>query len=130
MGLNLFTGLFMYVVYIFIGLFVTALLLALLLFPFWKVWRRLRDHHPDIWQSAGPFAVRDMLRSWGLAGIFIDVIVKINRDKDRQAQDPTLAKWVRACVELIRMFPRTWGARIGTLALFSLIVYKLTRLII
>ncbi|MDE2336508.1 MAG: hypothetical protein KGL10_04290 [Alphaproteobacteria bacterium] len=107
----------------------TALLLSVPLFPFWKVWRRLRDHHPDIWRAAGPFAPRDMLRSPGLVGIFTDVIVKINRDKARQAQDPELARWVRACVELIRLFPRTWGARIGCLAAFGLIVYKLTALV-
>ncbi len=117
----------MWVVYIFIGFFVTALLLAALLFPFWKVWRRLSSHHPDIWQAAGPFEARDMIRSPGLIGIFIDVTVKINRDRERQAQDPVLAKWVRASVEIIRMFPRTWGARILTLIVFFYLVAEITK---
>ncbi len=117
----------MWVVYIFIAVFVTALLLAGLFFPFWKVWMRIRYHHPDIWQAAGPFEVRDMLRSTGLAGIFIDVIVKINRDKVRQKMDPTLAKWVRACVEMIRMAPRTWGMRFLYLIVFIYIVAEITK---
>ncbi len=117
----------MWVVYIFIAVFVTALLLAGLLFPFWKVWKRIRDHHRDIWQAAGPFEVRDMLRSTGLAGIFIDVIVKINRDKARQEKDPALAQWVRACIEIIRMAPRTWGMRIIYLIVFIYIVVEITK---
>jgi hypothetical protein len=126
MGLNV----FMIIVYIVISLFVTALLLAVLLFPFWKVWARIKTHHPDIWRSAGPFEPEQMLASPGLAGIFTDVVVRMNRDKALQAADPYLAKWVRVCIEEMRLLPRTTPSRIFCLALLIWLVFSLTKFLI
>ena len=72
----------MFIVYIVVVAFVTALLLSIPLFPFWKVWQRIKSHHPDIWRSAGPFEVMSMIASPGLAGIFIDVLIRMENDKD------------------------------------------------
>ena len=51
----------MIVVYIVTTVFVMVLLLSIPLFPFWKVWGRMKTHHPEIWQSAGPFEPNDMI---------------------------------------------------------------------
>src|SRR3954469_23195716 len=81
------------ILYIVVVVFVIALLLSIPLFPFWKVWKRLQTHHPDIWASAGPFDVVSMITSPGLVGIFASVLIRLETDKDRHAKDPPLAKW-------------------------------------
>lgn len=110
------------VVYLVILPCVIALLLAALLFPFWKVWRRLQTHHPDIWNAAGPFRVADMLASPGLAGLFILVLSKMNRDPDLRARDPDIVRWVAACIEVLRFLPKGLWAQVmaGLVALYLL----------
>jgi hypothetical protein len=108
----------MSILYIVVVPFVIALLLSIPLYPFWKVWKRLQTHHQDIWMAAGPFDVFSMVRSPALAGIFTDVLVRIENDKDRHAKDPDLAKWTHVCIELIRMAPRTFIAQITCFLVF------------
>ncbi len=120
----------MVVVYIVVVPFVIALLLGAILFPFWKVLDRMKTHHQDIWQSAGPFELDSMIRSPGLAGIFITVLTKMNRDKELQAKDPLLAKWVRGCIEVIQMVPRTISGRIGFAVIFVVFAFGLTKFLI
>jgi len=119
----------MSILYIVVVPFVIALLLSIPLFPFWKVWKRLQTHHPDIWKAAGPFDVFSMVRSPGLASIFTDVLVRIENDKDRHAQDPDLAKWTHICIELMRMAPRTVAAQAISLLVFFYLASALSKLL-
>ena len=119
----------MFVVYIVIGAFVMLLLLSVPLFPFWKVWQRLQTHHPDIWKSAGPFEIRDMLASPDLIGIFIKVLVRMEVDTALKERDPVIVKWARASMELVRMLPRTFPARLGYFIIFLYLTYALTKLL-
>jgi len=120
----------MFVVYIVVAAFVMVLLLSVPLFPFWKVWARLKTHHPDIWQSAGPFEPRDMIASPGLIGIFLQVLVRMSNDKDLLARDPALIKWVRIAMEVVHLIPRTLLARIGYLIVFLYLTYSVTKLLV
>ena len=117
------------VVYIVVAVFVIALLLSIPLFPFWKVWSRIKSHHQNIWLSAGPFEVMSMIASPGLAGIFIDVLIRMETDKELQARDPVLGKWVRMSMELLRMMPKTFLSQLGYFLLFLYFTEALTTLL-
>jgi hypothetical protein len=117
-------------VYLVIGIFVTALLLCAPLFPFWKVWARIRSHHPDIWRSAGPFDLGTLAASPGMINIFLSVVMKMNTDKALLAQDPELARWVRVSVEMLRLVPRSLQARIVFGLIFAYLLITLTRFLI
>jgi hypothetical protein len=120
----------MIVVYIVVAAFVMVLLLSIPLFPFWKVWQRMKTHHPDIWQSAGPFEPRDMIASPGLAGIFLQVVIKMVNDKALLERDPEIVKWCRGAMVIVDMVPRTWPARIGYSVIFLLLTATLTQWLI
>jgi hypothetical protein len=120
----------MAVVYIVVAAFVITLLLSFPLFPFWKVWKRLQTHHPDIWQSAGPFKLADMIASPGLAGIFIDVLIRMENDKALQTRDPEMGKWCRVSMELMRLLPKTFPAQIGYSIIFLYFANVLTMLLL
>jgi len=119
----------MIVVYIVIVTFVIALLLSIPLFPFWKVWQRIKTHHPDIWRSAGPFELMSMVASPGLIGIFLSVVIRMETDKDLQSRDPVLGKWVRWAMEIVRMMPRTFMSQVGYFLGFLYFTDLLTTLI-
>ena len=120
----------MVVVYIVTTVFVMVLLLSIPLFPFWKVWERMKTHHPDIWQSAGPFEPGDMIASPGLLGIFLQVIVRMENDKALFERDPVIVKWVRISMEIVRMLPRTLMSQAGYFALFLYFTEVLVKLLL
>jgi hypothetical protein len=120
----------MFIVYIAVAVFVMTLLLAIPLFPFWKVWARLKTQHPDIWQSAGPFQPADMLRSHGLISIFIQVVIRISTDTALQQRDPLLVKWSRMSVEVMRLMPRTLASQAAYVIIFVYLAYRLTRALV
>lgn len=120
----------MIIVYIVVVAFVTALLLSIPLLPFWKVWLRIKSHHPDIWRSAGPFEVMSMIASPGLAGIFIDVLIRMENDKDLLGRDPFLRKWVHIAMEVVRMMPRTFMSQIGYFLVFLYFTNLLTTILL
>lgn len=119
----------MSILYIVVVAFVTALLLSLPLFPFWKVWKRLQTHHQDIWAAAGPFDVFSMVRSPGLISIFTNVLVRIENDKDRHAKDPDLAKWTHVCIELMRLMPRSFVSQVVCFLIFFYFTGALSKLL-
>ena len=120
----------MIVVFIVVVAFVTALLLSIPLLPFWKVWQRIKFHHPDIWRSAGPFELMSMIASPGLAGIFINVLIRMENDKVLLSRDPVLKKWVHISMELVRMMPRTFMAQIGCFFVFLYFADLLTTILL
>ena len=119
----------MIVVYIVAAAFVMVLLLSIPLFPFWKVWKRIKTDHTDIWKSAGPFEPRDMIASPGLIGIFLQVVIRMSRDKALLGTDPVLGKWCHVAMDVIEHVPRTWSARLGTLIVFLYFTVELTKLL-
>jgi hypothetical protein len=120
----------MIVAYIVAAVFVTALLLSILLTPFWKTGQRIKTHHPDIWRSAGPFDPASLIASPGLIGIFINVLIRMENDKELLGRDPTLGKWCRFSMELLRLLPRTLPSRVGTCIIFIYLINKLTGLLL
>ena len=120
----------MIVVYIVTTVFVMVLLLSIPLFPFWKVWGRMKTHHPEIWQSAGPFEPNDMIASPGLLGIFLQVVVRMENDKALLERDPVIIKWVRVSMEVVRMVPRTLVSRVCCFAIFLYFTAELVKLLL
>lgn len=117
----------MVLVYIVALPFVMALFLALPLFPFWKVWTRMRSHHPEIWRAAGPFEVGDMIRSPGLVGIFVSVLMKMNRDADLRQKDPVIAGWTAATIEVLRFIPKGLAGQAVAGLVFFYATHRLAR---
>ena len=96
----------MSVVYIVIVVFVTALLLSPLLFPFWKVWSRLKSRHPDILPSG--------------IDTFMDFI---NAAKDNAAlrkKDLKLFQWCQTSQQILKMLPKSF---VGQVAAFFVFLY-------
>ena len=120
----------MIVVYIVTTVFVMVLLLSIPLFPFWKVWDRMKNLHQDIWLSAGPFEPRDMIASPGLIDIFLQVLVRMSNDKSLLERDPVIVKWVRVSMEVVRMVPRTLMSRIVFFAVFVYFTEVLVKLLL
>lgn len=119
----------MIIVYIVVAAFVMVLLLSIPLFPFWKVWQRMKSHHPDIWKSAGPFEPQDMIRSPGLIDIFLQVVIKMEHDKALRERDPLIVKWAGVAMEVVRLLPRTTFSRIIGVIIFFGLVIQLTKLL-
>ena len=70
-----------------------------------------------------------MIASPGLAGIFIDVLIRMENDKELQARDPYLGRWVRTAMEVLRMMPRTFLSQIGYFLIFLYFTEVLTKLL-
>ncbi len=108
----------MAVVYIVTVFLVTALLLSIPLFPFWKVSERLKTHHPDIWNSKGPFGILSLLAAPALLGSFFEVLEQVEKDAAMKKNDPELVKWCVMAREVLRMLPRSFPAQIGYFIIF------------
>jgi hypothetical protein len=119
----------MAVVYIVTVLLVTALLLSIPLFPFWKVWTRLKAY-PDIWNAKGPFDLMSLLGTPALAGDFIDVLIEIKKDEHLKRRDPYLVKWAAMAVEIYLMLPRSFVAQVGWFILFMYFTGVLTSVLL
>lgn len=113
------------VIYIIIVFFVTCLLLAFPLFPFWKVWRRLKGNHPALWADKGPFDLHTMTAHPSVVNNFMGIIADKNASKD----DPELAKWAGLAHEISKMAPRSFLAQVGYFFVFLYFVAVITRLV-
>lgn len=107
-------------VYLVVVFFVTALLVSIPFFPFWKVWHRLKTRNKDIWDAHGPFDPAGFLTSSAQWDDFLKIINLADRDDVLKARDPELVKWCRLCREVINMFPKSF---LGQIALFVLLLY-------
>jgi hypothetical protein len=96
------------IVYLFVVFLVTSLLLALPLFPFWKVWSRVKNYHPDLWMSKGPFTVMDFVTGTGVLRSFLDIVALADKDEELMRRDPELVKWARLAREVWKMAPRSF----------------------
>lgn len=116
-------------VYIFVVLLVTSLLLALPLFPFCKTWLRLKKYHPDLWNDKGPFDLMTLLTNSATVRGFMDIIALADRDEELVKRDPELIKWTKLSREVWKMAPRSFGKQILYFLVFLYFEWFLTRMI-
>ncbi len=106
------------VIYMIVMMCVICLLIALPLYPFWKVWGRLKTHHPDLWAAKGPFDPLTLVSGTGAIGEFLEIIALAEKDEELIKRDPYLIKWTRLAREVIRMVPRSFMGQIGYAIVF------------
>lgn len=98
----------MSVVYIGTVFLVIVLLLSLPLFPFWKVWERLKTHHQGIWNAKGPFYILNFVATPRCINSFLEVIDTAKKDKALKQNDPYLIKWCVMAHEVRGLIPRSF----------------------
>ncbi len=114
------------IIHILLALLVGCLLLTPVMLPFWKVWARLKSHHPDIWQAKGPFDPVTFLAHGYVAKNFFEIIALAEHDEALKARDPYLVKWAHTGREMIRMMPRGFIKQILAALVFMALVYAIS----
>lgn len=120
----------MAIFYIVVAGLVMILLLALPLFPFCKVWKRLKTHHPGLWASKGPFDPVSLMAHPNLVRGFLDIVALADKDETLLNSDPELIKWCRVSREVWKMMPRSFLAQIGYALVFLYFVGFFTSAIV
>ena len=85
---------------------------ALPLYPFYKVWKRLRDHHRDLWNGMGPFDPMSLLTMSRTQKSFMRIIALAKEQETLQERDPELIKWTNVCNELIKALPKSFTKQV------------------
>lgn len=114
------------IIHILLALLVGCLLLTPVVLPFWKVWRRLKSHHPDIWHAKGPFDIVTMLAYGNVVKNFFEIIALAEHDEELKARDPYLVKWAHTAREMIRMLPQGMFKQVLAAMIFMALVYALS----
>jgi hypothetical protein len=114
-----------YIVYLLVVFLVISLLLALPLFPFCKVWRRLKNYHPDLWLAKGPFGLMDFMAGGGTLKNFVAFLGEAANDEALKKKDPQLVSWARFSHELVKMLPKSFLGQIGVAVLFVYFLWVL-----
>lgn len=114
------------IIHIFVYFFVGCLLLTPLALPFWKVWKRLKTHHPDIWHAKGPFDPVTMMAHGYVIKNFFEIIALGEHDEALKERDPELVKWTHVSREMIRLMPRGMGGQIVAVIIFLTLLYALS----
>jgi hypothetical protein len=114
------------ILYIVVAALVMTLLIAIPLFPFCKLWSRIKNHHYDLWMSKGPFGLWDMMAHPELVRGFLDIVALADKDETLLQKDPELVKWARICREVWKMMPRSFLSQIGVTLLFVYFVWFFT----
>ncbi|HRI76652.1 MAG: hypothetical protein H3C49_06615 [Alphaproteobacteria bacterium] len=113
------------IIHIFICVVVGCVLLTPLVLPFWKVWARLKSHHPDIWHGKGPFDVVTLLAHGYVVKNFFEIIALAEHDEELKARDGELVKWARVSREMLRLLPQGFMGQVGCVILFLVLTYML-----
>lgn len=114
------------ILYIVVAGLVITLLLAIPLFPFCKLWSRIKNHHYDLWMSKGPFGLWDMMADPGLVRGFLDIVALADKDDALLTKDPELVKWAKVSREVWKMMPRSFLSQVGVFFVFLYFVWFLT----
>lgn len=114
------------IIHIFIGVLVACLLLTPAVLPFWKVWRRLKTHHPDIWHAKGPFDPVTLMAHSYVVKNFFEIINLADRDETLMERDPELIKWARVAREMMRILPHSFLGQLGFVLLLFAMVYAMS----
>ena len=106
--------------YVFCGFVVISCMLALPIYPFFKVWKRLRDHNRDLWNGMGPFGLLDLITTERVQRNFIRIINIAKDQEELQERDPELIKWTNVCREFLKALPKGFVKQIlvGIVLLF------------
>ena len=75
------------ILYIVVAGLVMTLLIGIPLFPFCKVWLRLKRDHLDLWMSKGPFDIWDMMAHPELVRGFLDIVALADKDETLMHND-------------------------------------------
>lgn len=116
----------LYIIHILFAIIVGCLLLTPVVLPFWKVWSRLKSHHPAIWQSRGPFDPVTMMAHPYVVSNFLEIIALAEHDETLKAHDPILVKWTHVAREMLRMLPRSLIGQTLAVLLFFILSYSLS----
>ncbi|MFH1158345.1 MAG: hypothetical protein V1721_05615 [Pseudomonadota bacterium] len=108
----------MSVVYIGTVFLVIVLLLSLPLFPFWKVWERLKTHHQDIWNARGPFDLLSLVAMPACLGSFLEVMDMAEKDEALKRHDPYLVKWCAMAREVRELIPQSFPGQVCYFLIF------------
>lgn len=106
------------ILYIVITILVMVLLVGLPLFPFCKVWKRIKTHHQDLWVSKGPFGIVDLMAHPEYVRGFLDIVALADKDETLMKQDPELVKWCRISREVWKMMPKSFIGQVFLVFLF------------
>lgn len=109
---------------------VSALLLAIPLFPFWKVLKIIREKHQDIWLQYGPFDLGNLFSTTEIQRNFFKVINKGGTDDKLKGNDPELATWLRICREVSNMAPRSFIRQVAYFLIYMFFVGTFTGTIV
>ncbi len=120
----------MSILYIVVAGLVMTLLIGIPLFPFCKVWLRLKSDHLDLWMSKGPFNLWDMMAHPELVRGFLDIVALADKDETLMQRDPALVKWAKLAREVWKMMPRSFIAQIGWALVFVYFVCFFTGTIV
>lgn len=105
-------------------------MLAIPLFPFWKVRKIIRDHHPDIWAHYGPFDLQNLLATAEIQKNFFRIVALGGEDVKLKSEDARLATWLRICREVWAMAPQSFGRQVLYFALYLFFVGTFTSTIV
>ena len=98
----------MSITYISTVFLVIALLLSIPLLPFWKIWKRLKTHHPEIWNVKGPFDPLSLMATPMCFDNFLETINMVESDKEIKRSDPYLVKWCVVALEVRDLIPKSF----------------------
>lgn len=118
------------ILYIFVAACVMTLFIGLPLFPFWKVWKRLKTHHLDLWMAKGPFDLWNLTSHPELVRGFLDIVALADQDETLRNNDPYLVKWTKISREVWKMMPRSFMGQLGVALVFLYFVWFFTSSIV
>lgn len=120
----------MSILYIVVVVLVTFLLLSIPLYPFWKVWHRVKHYHPDLWNEKGPFDLGTLVGHPDVLRGLFDIITLADKDEVLMKKDPELIEWTRFAREVWVMLPRSFLGQIGYFVVFLYFVSFFTKVIL
>ena len=95
-----------------VGIIIVTLMLSLPILPFYKVWKRLKIHHRDLWNGMGPFDFISLVTDSGTQASFLRIIKQADKQEKLAERDPELIKWTNVCKELLKNLPRGFAKQI------------------
>lgn len=116
----------LHIIHILVALLVGCLILTPVVLPFWKVWARLKSHHPDLWHGKGPFDPVTMLAHSYVVKNFFEIIRTSETSEEMKAKDPYLAKWAHTSCEMSRMLPKGFFKQVLAVMIFMALVYAIS----
>lgn len=99
-------------VYTLILFFVSALFLALPLYPWVKLLRMLKTDHYDTWRGLGKPDMMAILSFPAVRGAVLDFVIQIDKTPYWRENDKQVAKYARLCREIWLMLPTSFGKQV------------------